>query len=252
MNPCILVDNRFQSGTVTASSQESSEFSVLNLANGRPYTFWKASVGGSVVVSCASAQGSVNALGILGHNFGSAVASVFFDYLSGSAWVELVSMHPKTNRAILVTVSDVAASCLRLRIITGSVAPQISYVAAGVRIDMPQPADAPTVPYVKSVVSESQVGKTGYPLGTVIRYKPIEISHRFSLLDRSWVTATFEAFWDSYLSENTPFFYAWDLSLYPTMVFYVWRKDSATFSWPVSMLAYVDSISIDVQGVQEL
>lgn len=252
MNPVILADNRFKDGTVTAQSEASAEYSILNLTDGRPYTFWKASVAGSIIVSLASAQGSVDALALIGHNLGTAAASVFFDYYNGSAWVEAASLHPTTDRAILTICSTLAASTFRLRILTASLAPYLSYVAAGVRITMPQPADSPTTPYVKGVISESQIGKTGYPLGTVVRYKSIEINHRFSVLDRSWVTATFEAFWDAYLSENTPFFYAWDLEVYPTQVFYVWRKEGATFAWPVSLLAYVDYIDLNLQGVQEV
>lgn len=251
MNPIILADNRFKEGVLTAASEESSEFSVENLADSRPYTYWKSSVNATNILLSLSVAGSCNTVGIVGHNFGTVSASIFFEKEVGGAYTAFLSLYPDSDKAILVTFAEVTAMSGVRVWVYGTDKPQMSYLALGIRIDMPQPVDSPTVPYVKSVVSEAPISKTGQPLGTTLRYRGISINHKFSLLERSWVTSTFESFWDDYLSQNIPFFYGWDLTLYPTLAFYCWRNPDATFSWPTSMLAYVDSINLELQAVQE-
>ena len=258
-NPIILADNRLEDAAVTlaADSEESSEYSILNIADRRPYTYWMASVSGSCAISITSCVASfADAIGVLGHNLGTAAASFFLDLSpdNGATWSEVLSYFPSTDGTFLVTFTSHDATACRLRLNTShaeSAAPYLSYVAIGIKITMPQPADAPTIPYTKAVVSASSVSKAGWVIGTDIAYKTIGINHRFSLLDRTWVTATFEAFWDNYLSENKPFFYLWDSALYPALVFFVWRKEDATFAWPVSLLPYVDSIELNLEGVLE-
>ena len=258
-NPVILADNRLEDAAVTlaADSELSSIYAIENLADRRPYTYWMASVSGSIAISITSCVASfADAIGVLGHNLGTTSASFFLDLSpdNGATWSEMLSYFPSTDGAFLLTFASHDATACRMRIVTshaGAAPSYMSYVAIGVKISMPQPPDAPTIPYTKSVVSASSVSKAGWMIGTDIAYKAININHRFSLLDRTWVTSTFEAFWDDYLSENKPFFYLWDSALYPALVFFVWRKEDATFAWPVSLLPYVDSIELNLEGVLE-
>lgn len=254
MNPIILADNRFLDGTPTATDTDAG-YDVNNIIDLRPYTFWKAASVGTkyLTVGPLSPAKSVDTIGIIGHNLFTATASVSVESsVNGSSWTErLAAFTPASDRAVLKTLTSVSAAYWRVKIVTASVAAYCGVVMLGVRLTFPYPPDAPHVPYSESIEAEATRSRGGNLLGNVVRYKPIEISPSFSTLARSWVTDTYKPFWDDYGSELMPFFYAWDLSVYPADVFFASMTEDAVFAPPVSISAYYDSLKLSMRGVKE-
>ena len=106
--------------------------------------------------------------------------------------------------------------------------------------------------YSEGVEAETARSKAWHILGSVINYKTIEISVRFSNLTREWVLNVFKPFWDNHASDLKPFFWAWDIDVYPDLIFYVSVTDGMKYKMPVSVLQFVDSIELEMQGIKEV
>lgn len=253
MNPVILYDNRFNDGTPVATDT-ALDFSILNIRDYRTYTFWRAASAGTkfITIDCGSAK-SADALGIISHNLRTANATVSVESSTdNSTWTQrLAGFTPSDDKAFIRLFTSASARYWRIRIVTASIAPQLAVAMLGVRMTFPWPPDSPYVPYMERIESQSSRSKKGHILGSVINFKSIEISARFSNLTRDWVLNTFNAFWDGHGSDLKPFFYAWDIDVYPNMVFYVSVDDGMRYRMPVSVLSLIDSIELDMWGVKE-
>lgn len=252
--PIILYDSRFLDGTPTATDTAAG-FSVLNIRDYRAYTFWKAASAGTkyITVDCGTAK-SADCLAIIGHNLKTANASISVESSADNiTWTErLASFTPSTDRAFLKTFISASARYWRVKIVTASVVPYLAVAFLGVRLTFPYPPDTPYVPYKETVEAETLQGKTGHILGSVIRFKPIEISAKFSNLTRTWVMNNFKPFWDNHASDFKPFFWAWDIDTYPDMVFYVSIDEGMSYEMPMSVLSYIDSIELKMKGIKEV
>lgn len=252
-NPIILYDSRFMDGTPTATDTAAG-FSVLNIKDYRTYTFWKAASSGTkyITIDCAGAK-SANCLAIIAHNLYTAGATVSVESSpDNSNWtVRLAEFTPASDKALLKIFTDASAPYWRIKIVTASMAAQIGVVFLGARMDFPYPPDAPYIPYTEGIEAETSIGKTGHILGSTIKFKPLELTARFSNLTRTWVLNTFKVFWDTHASDLKPFFYAWDIDAYPDMVFFVAVDDGSKYQTPVSILQYIDSIELRMRGAKE-
>ncbi len=254
MNPVILYDNRLNDGTPTATDT-AADTDVLNLRDLRTYTWWQAASSGTkyLTIDCGSAK-RADALGIIGHNLGTAAATVSVESSATGAWAgeeveRLAGFAPSDDRAILKLFTSASARYWRIKIVTAAVAPKLAVCLLGERLTFPYPPEVPFVPFTEDVEEESSRSKAGHLLGTVIRYKPIRIAPRFAVLTRDWVFGEFQTFWDDHASERKPFFWAWDLDNMPALIFLV--RHAGRFAPPLSRLAYVDSLALDLEGVKE-
>lgn len=109
-NPKILYDNRLSDATPTASSTASG-YSVLNLRDWRPYTWWApASLPATVTVDCGVAREADYAL-LYGHDLHS--KNLFAEIqgsADGSAWTTLSSTNLAPHRAEDASQSLVGAT----------------------------------------------------------------------------------------------------------------------------------------------
>lgn len=251
MFPLILADNRFLDGVPTATATATG-FDALHIRDGRTYTRWMAPAPGvfRIKVNCAAAK-SAAALGIIGHNLYSAGATIAVESSTDDlVWTtRLAAFTPSDDKALLKLFATVSAQHWSLLIDSPTVAPWLAVAMIGNCLEFPFPPDAPYTPYTESVQEESQTSKTGNPLGTVIRYYPLEIKPQFSHPSRSWVEDSYRPFRQNYSRQRKYFFWAWDLSAYPGQVFYV--KDIGKYDPPVSVLAYYDRLKLELQGVME-
>lgn len=253
MNPIVLADNRFLDGTPTATSTAPG-YDVLNIRDLKEFTSFRAAGAGTcyLTVPVGSAI-SADALGIKTHNLGTAAASVSVESSNnGTDWTEcLAAFTPTDDRAILKTFTLATAAYWRVKIVTATVAPQIAICMVGERITFPFSPDAPYVPASEGIDAESIKSKTGVPLGSIVRFKPYRIMPRWTTVTRAFVETYFLPFWDDYASNLSPFFFAWDLTTYPTDVRFVSVPKDYSFETPVSVLAYYDSITLPMEGVKE-
>lgn len=251
--PIILYDNRFLDGTITATDTASG-FSIMNIKDYRTYTFWKSASSGTkyITVDCLSAK-SADCLGIIGHNLGTANAVVSVESSPDNTnWtVRLAGFTPTSNKAILKLFTIASARYWRVKIVTSTIQPQIAVIFLGNKLQFPYPPDVPYIPYIESVSVNKEVSKAGHIISSVIEFKSIEVNAKFSNLTRDFVINQFKPFWDNHASNFLPFFYAWDIDNFPEMVFYLTMSKSAKFQMPMTILQYIDSIELEMEGVKE-
>jgi hypothetical protein len=230
-------------------------YDIQYIKDYRTYTFWRAANAGTkyITVDCGSNK-SADTLAVISHNLQVANATVSVESsLNNVTWTErLAGFTPQSNKAFLKTFTSASARYWRLKIVTSSIAPQLAVVMLGNRLTFPFPPDTPFVVYSEGVEAETARSKAGHILGSVINYKTIEISVRFSNLTRSWVLNTFKPFWDNHASDLKPFFWAWDIDVYPDLIFYVSVTDGMKYKMPVSVIQFVDSIELEMQGIKEV
>lgn len=252
-NPYILADNRFLNGTPTATDTAAG-YSVLNIRDLKSFTSWKGASSGTkyLTVDCGSAK-VADTLAIFKHNLGTAGATVSVESSpDNSTWTNrLAGFVPSTDRAILKTFITQTYRYWRVKIVTASTAASIAELMLGVRMEFPYPPDSPFIPASLKIEADSNRSKTGQLLGTVVRYKPYKIAPKWSSLSRSWVDATFRPFWEGYASELYPFFWAWDVTTFPSDVRFVTIDPESSMETPVTVLSAYDEVSLEMVGVKE-
>lgn len=255
MNPIILYASRFLDGTPTATDTASG-YNVLNIIDYKTYTLWKAASVGTkyITVDCGSDK-SADALGIISHNLYTANATISVesstDNFAANVTERLAGFIPTSNNAFLKPFTSATDRYWRIKIVTAAVVPYLAIAMLGEKLLFPYAPDVPYIPYSEGIEVESSKSKGGNLLGSIVQYKPIEISARFSTLTRTWVINTFKPFWDNHASDLKPFFYVWDNDIYPQFCFWVKAKDSSKYQMPVTILDYVDSIELEMEGIKE-
>jgi hypothetical protein len=248
-----LADNRFLDGTPEATDTAAG-YDVLSIRDLREFTSWKANSAGTKYLTIQCSTGiSADALGIKAHNLGTSAASVSVESSdNGADWTQRLSpFTPTDDKAILKLFTAASGVYWRVKIVTAAVVPEIAVCLLGERITFPFPPDGPYVPATSSIEAETTKGKTGIRLGATVRFKPYKIAPKWTNPTRTWVETYFLPFWNDYASNLAPFFYAWDLTVFPSDVRYVSVPESHSFETPVSVLAYYDSIALPMEGVSE-
>jgi hypothetical protein len=252
-NPIILFDNVYTLGTPTATDTEIG-YSVLNISDLKTYTWWQANSNGTkyLAIDCSTAQ-TVNCLAVIGHNFFTSSATVSVESsVNGSDWTErLAGFTVTTDKAFMKLISEVSARYWRIKIVTASIAPKVAVLFLGDRIDFAYPPDCPYFPYQIKAENTAQISKRGNVLGVLNDLASISITPKFSNIDRSWFTTYLEDWYFNHARYGKPFFYAWDLTTFPTHVYYVWLADNYVFKPSLSVSAYVDDITINLEGYYE-
>lgn len=252
MNPIILADNRFLDGTPTATDTAAG-YDVLNIRDLKSFTSWKAASSGTkyLTVPCSEPKWADT----LAYAFGnlraaSALVSVEYSH-DNSVWTEILAPFQfVSDRPRMVTFTRTRARYWRVKIVTASVAAQVGELMVGERIEFPYPPAAPFVPQDEGVEADTNRGKTGTLLGTVVRYRPITLSPRFQNVSREWVETYYVPFWEDWGSNLSPFFWAWDLYNCPWQVEFTKFQDSYRFAPDVSVKAYYDTLSLDLEAVR--
>jgi hypothetical protein len=251
-DPIVLADNRFLDGTPTATDTAAG-YDVLNIRDLKEFTSWKAASAGTKYLTVDCLGYTADALGIKKHNLSTAAAAVSVESSNnGTDWTQrLAPFTPANDKAILKLFTLATGAYWRVKIVTVGLAPQIAVCMLGERITFPFSPDAPYVPASEGIESESIKSKTGVPLGSIVRFKPYRITPRWTTVTRSFVETYFLPFWNDYASNLSPFFFAWDLTAYPSDVRFVSVPKDYSFETPVSVLAYYDSITLPMEGVKE-
>jgi hypothetical protein len=253
MNPMILYDNRFLDGVPNATDTVAG-FNVLNITDLKPFTWWKAASAGIkyLSVDCGTEK-DADCLGVIGHDLASLGAQVWVESSdNGVDWTErMAAFNPSSDKAFL-TIFDVAtARHWRVGIDSPEFPPSVAVLLLGSRMTFPFPVDAPFAPVNEQVETVGKKSKTGHLLAHHVKYKPFTISARLSVVQRTWVESVFLPFWLDYGSDLHPFFWAWDLDMYPGDVRFVRFEPGYSYAPSVSILTHYDSISLELEGVRE-
>lgn len=255
MNPIILYDNLFDDGTPTATDTATG-YAVANINDLRPYTYWVAASSGTkyLAVDAGSAV-SADALGISGHNFGTAAATVSLESSTTGAWggeeVERVAgFAPSDDKTLIKAFTSASVRYWRLKIVTASVAAQVGVLSVGARLTFPAGPLAPTAPYSESIEARTEVSKTGNQLGTAIAYHPLAVKVSFRGLAYSWLWGDFKTFWDGHGKLLKPFFWSIDLTNFPAQ--YLRLSSKQSFETPLYFgLSQGDKTTLNLVGVSE-
>jgi hypothetical protein len=131
---------------------------------------------------------------------------------------------PTDDTPIMLVSTPKTGRYLHLRITGGSAVPRIAVIYAGVSLAMAKAVSGPYAPISMSrdTVLMRSMSRSGQFLGQSYRRNGVVSSATFKNLDDAWVRANFNAFSKS--ARQYPYFFAWNPSLYPTEVGYVWTE----------------------------
>lgn len=210
MKPRIFYDNRFVDGTVTASSTAAG-FHMDNMADWRPYTWWKpTALPATITVDCGSAK-SANSLMVYGHDLFTQSATIEVrgstDNFSASD-VLLLSVTPTSNLAFARTFTAVSYRYWRIRITGSGGMPSLAIAAIGTVFEAEGYLGLDYDPTARKVVQRFNRNDRGQPLGKVIDFTEFNQPITLRQVSWSWLRNTFLPVWESHL-RGKPFGWQW-------------------------------------------
>lgn len=256
--PIILYDSIFTGSSMSASATAVG-YSVENLPDYRSYTYWQAPSSGTVWIKihCTAAR-AANAIGIVGHDLFSKNATISLQHFSSDSvtaadWsTSIAGFTPTDDYALMKTFPGTTDLWWKITVECATLC-KMAVVVLGEKLQFPVKPAVPIQPYSIGMEIESNRGKTGHILGSVVRYKPVSISHRMPPAESNyaWYTSTFLTFWKNHGSEMKPFFYAMDLDAYSTDVHWVTLSPDSQYALNMQQAGRVEDMTISMQGMWE-
>lgn len=171
-------------------------------------------------------------VGIAGHTLGSDAVSVkvetsLGDYSGSPAvqvWTTLASdLVPGDDSPIMFLDTPRTARYIRLTL-TGSTAPRIAVIYAGVSLAMTRGPEMGYEPLTMARQTElySAMSRGGQFLGQGIKKMGVAGSVSYQRLQQDWYRSYFDPF--AKAARQFPYFFAWNPSAYPLEVGYVWTQ----------------------------
>jgi len=251
--PKILYDNLLEGASLTATDPDSeTQYDVDNIVDLRPYTLHRFGAAGTKYITADYGEAvSADALGIVGHNLGTAEATVSVESsANNSDWTErLAGFQPANDTALMKEFTSASARYWRIKIVTASVTVQIGVALLGEVLTFERWPRSGLDPDALKIKASSQTSKTGNMLGATLGYVSREFSLKFQNLTPSWVSNTFVPAWDAHLELLKPFLLAWDITNHATEVYFVRLPDNATRAMPYDPVRR--SLSLKLVGVKE-
>lgn len=239
--PKIFYESRFADAAPVASTTASG-YSVLNVRDWRPYTWWKATVlPATITVDCGVAR-AADYLLVYGEAATYEVRGSTDNFAASD--VPLGSVTLTALGFGLVLFASVSYRYWRLRQ-TGSGTPAVAIAAPGAALEFPRRMASGFDPIGRSVEGQSNRSERGHPLGSVIDFEEWSGSLSFKNLSQSWVRGTFVPAWKTHL-RGSPFLFAWDPVDHASELYLV--KAGPGYKTPHGVGQYCD-LQFDVKGV---
>lgn len=246
--PKFFYDNVLNDGTPVASTTAAGNFSVLNLRDWRPYTWWKpTALPATVTVDCGVSV-SADYFAVYGHDLftGGCTIEVRRSTDNFAASNVLVSSKtPANNDPFAQEFTSVSSRYWRLNI-TGTTAPSIAIAAIGAGLTMPRRLNAGLDVLGRQVVGATNKSEKGHPLGKVITFEEWRKTLSWTGLTWSWLRSTWIPAWESHL-RGSPYLFAWDITDNPGEIWLV--QSGEQFAAPQTIGSYAE-LAFDVMGVQ--
>lgn len=179
----------------------------------------------TIVVDLGQAQ-TIDYVGLV-HNFGTARASVKVEAGTDPSFAVSAlfayEIAPGDDSPLLFLDTARTARYLRLTI-NGSVVPKLSVIYAGQVLAMQRMLTGTYKPITmaRKTILKRSMSRGGQFLGQTIRRNGVEGTAAFRNLDASWIRTYFDPF--AKASRAKPYFFAWNPSLFPLEVGYVWNE----------------------------
>lgn len=214
--PKFCYDNRFADAPPVASSTAEGAFDPANVADWRPYTWWRpAALPATLTVDCGAAKAADYAL-IYGHDLGSKAATIEIrasddNFVASDVLIE--GAVPVGDGPILLTFAAQSYRYWRVRI-TGAAAPSLAIVAVGLALTATTWLPPGFDPVGRRVDGRIQRAVSGIPLGRVVDFEAFDQRVTLSRVTWLWVRQSWAPAWKAHLRER-PFVFAWDAEAYP-------------------------------------
>jgi hypothetical protein len=214
------------------STTEDADFPVTNLANPATHLRWKGGVntGDEYVTITTNFLEEIDYLAVARHNFGSANIVVSVEACtdlgaSPPIWTEIVQETMLADDApVLFRFEPAVYQGVRLRMQPGDELPEaaVMYVGTLLILERSIKIDVGHVPITMARMSKiiNGMSESGNFLGRIVINEFNESAADFSWFTPDWYRANFHPFVAA--SNETPFFFAWNPTEYPTDVGYVW------------------------------
>jgi len=261
--PIILYDSIFTGSSMSASATVAG-YSVDNLSDYRSYTQWQAASSGIVWIKChCTAARAANSIGIVGHNLYSKDATISVqmftsDSVTAADWSTALSGFKPDNDYALFKDFETSAERLWWKItIQCATIVTIGEIIIGDKIQLPGKPMAPVSPYSIGAEIETNRSKAGHILGSVVRYKPLSISHKIAPAEGNydWWSSVYRSFMLNHALNMKPFFYVMDAGAdtakTPKDAFWVKLDDSMKYSLNMLMGGRVEEMTLTMSGVYE-
>lgn len=226
-HPRIMYEDLVRDATITPTSEQAG-FEAVNVADYLTWDFWKpVTLPASIIIETEEATEIDYAL-IAAHTLGTCKASVGVDYWNGSAYVELFSTAPGTDKVVVSLFSAVSSNRFRLRLIAGTdpletlPIPAIGVVMLGKALAVERKLFRGHKPITMSrrTIIRPQSSEGGQWLGRSIQRDGLATDISFQNITGAWMRAKFDPFIIS--ARQYPFGWAWRPADYPAEVAYCW------------------------------
>lgn len=223
-SPVVGYKNRVSSSNIAATS-EASGYPATNLANPATFLGWRATSTATQYLTCTLTSNAedVDYVGIAGHNFGTAGATVSIEANSGSGYVEVVAgIIPVDDRPLMFLFPASNYIGVRAKVLTPSTAPRAAVMYVGKYLQLQRRIYVGHVPMPYGRQRTVVVGRSesGNFMGRVVTGGQVSTSVSLQNLTPSWYRTYMDPFVRN--CETLPFFFAWRPSTYPREVGYAW------------------------------
>lgn len=253
MSSLVLADNRLLDG-VPVASHTAAGYDALNIRDLRTYTFWKSSWAdpSTITVDCGSAKGA-DSFGVVRHNLGTVQSQVSVESSDdGVNWTSRLSAAiPFSDKPFLRRFTTASARWWRVSFNAQTAPAQVAVLLLGMGITFPRLPDAPFAKVEVRQESERAVSKTGQLIGSIVRFKGLQVSPQWSYLEKDFVDNQLWPFYRDYSGAGNPFLWSWDPVGHSDEVHFVRLKEGFSFAPAKSLLTYYDRVSLEMEGVLE-
>lgn len=238
-------------GTITSSSA-ATDYDAENIADWRPFTWWKpTSTGNSWVrVSFATAK-VVNYFAVASHDLATSGSTIKLQYSTngGSSWIDATTENPGTDDMVIVeTFDDITAADWRIYVSNPTTIAAIGVVSFGEGLELPYQQEVGFAPPTLSRDAEylTNQSSSGLFLGRSIERTGYPGIISMSAIPQAWIRSEWEPFLDH--AELKPFFFSWNDAEYSSEAVFAWtdgKISPAKYSSPLRM-----SISLKFNSVR--
>lgn len=249
MGSKILYQNIIENALTTlAVTDESSGNVIENIADKKLYTKWQAASSGTKVITITlNNEQDADCIAFAGHNFNGMEYTLEYDS-GGGVFVEADSDTIATGKCYMKQFNSQTSDVWKLTIAGGAATPECAVIYLGTLIELDSYPEAPYAPYKESIIAEKSDSKGGNFLGAVIRSHQVSAQATFKWIVSTTAANKIAPFWE-YAKYLKPFFFAWALEASDEILFVNLKKESE-FSLPRSNGDWIDSITLDMEGIR--
>ena len=221
--PSILWDDLLGKGTLTASSALDDGAGANAVFDGTADRWRPSAMPATLAMTLPSAAWA-DCAAIVGHNLGTAGATLFVEYWDGAAWAVAATLAPDDDKPLCLIFEKMLSAQWRLRI-TGATLIYIARAMIGKRLVVPGGVTPPYVPL--NMADEVELLDDGRSRNGQHIPAPVQRTGGAASIDImpqewEWVRTEFEPF-RQHFNRGKAFFFMASPACYPEDIGYCWR-----------------------------